>query len=246
LADTAGCNRDIPVLKELGVNLVHVYVVNGNVPASNHNGCMTAFDTAGIYVLVDLSTPSAEISGSAPTWTTDIYNSYRATIDGMAGYSNVFGFFAGNDVASNVSTSSSAAVVKGAVRDMKAYMKSKNYREIGVGYASNDDGPTLDLASAYLNCGDTSDSIDFLGLNIYSWCGDSSFTASGYAQLTEFYSNYSVPVFLSEYGCNIVKPRNFTEVKAIYGSQMTDVFSGGIAYEYFEEANDYGKQYYSA
>ena len=69
-----------------------------------------------------------------------------------------------------------------------------------------------------------------------------------------------MPVFLSEYGCNIVRyvsrscdrernslltqttirPRTFTEIKALYTPPMLDVFSGGVMYQYSEEANHYG------
>merc|ERR1711939_1132286 len=44
----------------------------------------------------------------------------------------------------------------------------------------------------------------------------------------------------SEYGCNNVSPRTFTEVPALYGKEMTSVFSGGLIYEYSEEPNNYG------
>jgi hypothetical protein len=43
----------------------------------------------------------------------------------------------------------------------------------------------------------------------------------------------------SEYGCNEVQPRVFTEVGALYGSQMTSL-SGGLVYEYSQEEADYG------
>lgn len=43
----------------------------------------------------------------------------------------------------------------------------------------------------------------------------------------------------SEYGCNKVQPRIFTEVEALYGSQMTSL-SGGLVYEYSQEEADYG------
>jgi hypothetical protein len=48
-------------------------------------------------------------------------------------------------------------------------------------------------------------------------------------------------VFFAEYGCNEPSPRVFTEVEALYGSEMTPVFSGGIVYMYHQEANNYGK-----
>jgi hypothetical protein len=47
-------------------------------------------------------------------------------------------------------------------------------------------------------------------------------------------------VFFSEYGCNIGGPRIFQETLAIYSPTMTRVFSGGIAYEFFEGKNRYG------
>jgi hypothetical protein len=43
----------------------------------------------------------------------------------------------------------------------------------------------------------------------------------------------------SEYGCNKVQPRAFTEVQALYGTQMT-ALSGGLVYEYTQEEQDYG------
>ena len=57
----------------------------------------------------------------------------------------------------------------------------------------------------------------------------------------KLYQDYSVPVFLSEFGCNQVKSsRPFTEIEAIYSTQMSSVFSGGLVYEYSNETNNYG------
>lgn len=44
---------------------------------------------------------------------------------------------------------------------------------------------------------------------------------------------------LSEYGC-IKGARNFEEVAALYNTEMTGVYSGGLVYEYSEEGNNYG------
>lgn len=49
-----------------------------------------------------------------------------------------------------------------------------------------------------------------------------------------------MPVFFSEYGCNEVKPRIFTEVQAVYGPEMTKAMCGGLIYEYSQEDNEYG------
>lgn len=202
---------------------------------------MNQLQAAGIYVIQDLSNPSASINRNSPTWTTDLFASYAAVVDAMAPYSNVLGFFAGNEVSNSVNTTAASAFVKAAVRDMKAYIQTKNYRTIGVGYATNDDSTIRQNMVDYFNCGDQASAIDFWGYNIYSWCGDSSYTQSGYDQRVAEFSNYSVPAFFAEYGCNTVQPRTFTEVQALYGSNMTGVFSGGIVYMYFQETNDYGK-----
>jgi len=195
---------------------------------------------AGIYLLQDLSNPSSSINRNDPTWTTELYADYAAVVDAMANYTNVLGFFAGNEVSNEVNNTDASAYVKAAVRDMKAYIKSKNYRSIGVGYATNDDATIRTNLADYFNCGNTDDAIDFWGYNIYSWCGDSNYVESGYEARTAEFANYSVPAFFAEYGCNTVQPRQFTEVQAIYGDNMTGVWSGGIVYMYFQETNNYG------
>ncbi|TGO55122.1 hypothetical protein BCON_0096g00150 [Botryotinia convoluta] len=237
LADEAGCRRDIPLLQELGTNVIRVYAINSSL---DHSVCMGLLNDAGIYLIQDLSNPSSSIDRSDPEWNTDLFATYAGVVDAMANYTNVLGFFAGNEVSNDVNNTNASAFVKAAVRDMKAYIKTKGYRTIGVGYATNDDANIrIDLAH-YFNCGDADSAIDFWGYNIYSWCGDSSYTKSGYDQRTLEFANYSVPAFFAEYGCNTVQPRKFTEVGAIYGEKMTEVWSGGIVYMYFQEANDYG------
>lgn len=74
----------------------------------------------------------------------------------------------------------------------------------------------------------------------YQWCGKNTFEGSGYDKLVEDYTNYSLPVFFTEYGCNKVQPRQWQEVGALYSDKMTNVFSGGLVYEYSQESNDYG------
>ncbi|KFY08863.1 hypothetical protein V492_05844 [Pseudogymnoascus sp. VKM F-4246] len=237
LADVDSCTRDVPLLAELGTNVIRVYAID---PTKDHKKCMTLLEEAGIYVIQDLSNPQNSIIRDQPEWTTSLFEGYAAVIDEMSKYTNTLGFFAGNEVSNQANNTDASAFVKAAVRDSKAYIKAKGYRDIGVGYATNDDAEIRDDLADYFNCGKAEESIDFWGYNIYSWCGKSSFQKSGYDVRTKEFETYNVPAFFAEYGCNEPSPRVFTEVEAIYGPQMTDVWSGGIVYMYFQEANNYG------
>jgi hypothetical protein len=201
---------------------------------------MDALADAGIYVIADLSEPGNSIIRDDPGWSIETYTRYTAVIDELAKYDNTLGFFAGNEVSNQVNNTHASAFVKAAVRDSKRYIKQKNYRPLGVGYATNDDKEIRENLAAYFDCGSTDDAIDFWGYNIYSWCGESSFQESGYDVRTEEFKDFDVPVFFAEYGCNTPRPRPFTDVGALYGDEMTGVWSGGIVYMYFEEANEFG------
>ena len=239
LTSSSTCNRDIPYLVKLRTNVVRVYAVD---PTQNHDDCMSALAAAGIYVLADLAAPNVSIISSNPSWNDELYARYTSVVDTMAKYTNTLGFFAGNEVIFNTTVSDSAPYVKAAVRDIKSYIKQKNYRPLGVGYAADDDPSIRVPMEDYLNCGSTGDGIDFFGYNVYSWCGNSNYASSHYQARTEEFANYSVPVFFAEYGCNQDPPRLWTETLALFGSQMSPVWSGGIVFEYFQATNNYGKR----
>ncbi|PLB50231.1 1,3-beta-glucanosyltransferase gel3 [Aspergillus steynii IBT 23096] len=237
LADTDSCKRDIPYISKLNANTIRVYAID---PKSDHSECMNLLSEHGIYVIADLSSPSESIVRNDPKWDNDLYNRYVSVVDELSQYSNVIGFFAGNEVSNTKKTTDASAYVKAAVRDIKKYIKAKNYRPMGVGYATNDDSGIREDMANYFNCDEADESIDFWGYNVYSWCGDSNYEKSGYKSRTDEFRDYSVPVFFAEYGCNDVTPRKFTEVEALYGDKMADVWSGGIVYMYFQEENNYG------
>lgn len=48
LANVSACQRDLPFLQQLTVNVIRVYSVNSS---SNHDGCMNLFSQAGIYTM---------------------------------------------------------------------------------------------------------------------------------------------------------------------------------------------------
>ena len=214
-------------------------------PTQNHDQCMGMLASAGIYVVVDLSTPMMSINRNTPSWNGPLYQRYITVIDTFQKYNNVLGFFAGNEVSNSYNTTAASAFVKAAVRDSKAYIKRQNYRSIGVGYATYD-GPIRGQLAAYFACADPLAAIDFWGYNVYSWCGASNFQDSGYQERTQFFTGYPVPIFFAEYGCNTVGTRDFSEVPTIFGPLMTPVWSGGIVYEYFQEENNYGEIIFSA
>lgn len=245
LADESSCTRDIPYMKQIYTNVIRVYAID---PTANHDACMEALAAADIYVVADLSEPNLSIQSDDPSWNVELYQRYTAVIDALQKYKNVIGFFAGNENVSAGNQTAAAAFVKAAVRDSKGYIASQGYRtSLGVGYATAD-VPTRDDLAAYFACepGNTGNqtAIDFWGYNVYSWCGDSNYATSSYGERVDFFSDYPVPVFFAEYGCiegitGGATHRPFTEVEVIYGN-MTDVFSGGIVYEWFMEDNDYG------
>ncbi|KJZ77654.1 hypothetical protein HIM_02831 [Hirsutella minnesotensis 3608] len=240
LSDEDKCKRDVPLLKELGTNTIRTYAID---PEADHSACMRLLQDAGIYVISDLGEPALSINRDDPQWNTQLFSRYQKVVDELGKYSNVIGFFAGNEVSNNKTNTGASAFVKAAVRDTKAHIKSKSSRWMGVGYAANDDVDIRKEIADYFNCGDQKDAIDFWGYNIYSWCGQSDMQKSGYAQQAKFFEGYSVPVFFAEYGCNLPKgasERIFQETGALYQDEMTKVFSGGIVYMYFQEANDYG------
>jgi hypothetical protein len=240
LSSETNCKRDVPYLKDLGTNVIRTYAID---PTADHSACMALLDAAGIYVISDLSEPSLSINRDDPKWNTELLARYTAVVDEMSQYSNVIGFFAGNEVTNNASNTDASAYVKAAVRDTKAYIAAHVSRWMGVGYAANDDSDIRANIAHYFNCGNQSQAIDFWGYNIYEWCGTNTFTGSGYAEQVSFFSNYSIPVFFAEYGCNTqggAAGRIFEETTALYSSDMTDVISGGIVYMYFQESNDYG------
>ncbi|CAI6342299.1 unnamed protein product [Periconia digitata] len=247
LADGDGCKRDIPYLKQIYTNVLRVYAID---PSQNHDDCMEQLAAADIYVIADLGEPGTSIISDDPSWDVALYQRYTGVIDSLSKYKNVIGFFAGNENVSANNQTAAAAFVKAAVRDTKGYIQSQGYRHtLGVGYATADVPSRNELAHYFAcepgNSGNQTQ-IDFWGYNVYSWCGNSSYSSSSYDERVKFFSDYPVPVFFAEYGCiegleaeGGATHRPFTDVPVLYGN-MTSVFSGGIVYEWFMGTNDYG------
>lgn len=70
LTDAAQCTLDANLMATLGANAIRVYHVD---PTADHDGCMSAFAAAGIYLIVDLDTFNTAIdpvSSFSSNWRT--------------------------------------------------------------------------------------------------------------------------------------------------------------------------------
>ncbi|KAH0290456.1 glycoside hydrolase family 72 protein [Aureobasidium namibiae CBS 147.97] len=238
LIDNNQCQLDASLMKTLGANAIRVYHVD---PTADHQDCMKTFADAGIYLFVDLDTFTTQIEQTSPQWNQSQYDAFAKVMDEFQQFDNTAGFFVGNEVLTTGNGSVAAPYVKAAARDMKAYRNSKNYRNIPVGYSAADISSLRPNLQNYLACGtNSSDALDFFSLNAYEWCGASSYEVSGYEQLTQNITEYNIPIFFSEVGCNTPKPRTFDDQAAIFGPEMSPYWSGVMIYEWIQEANDYG------
>lgn len=241
LTDADTCLRDAIVLQNLGVNCIRVYSVS---PWLNHDECMSIFNAAGIYLILDVNNPYQALSRTDPesTYNEGYLNNVFGIIDAFKGYPNLLGFFSGNEV---INDGTSAGVVpkylRAVQRDMKQYIEKHANRTIPVGYSAADDVSLRAATWEYLQCGNDTSKSDFFGLNTYEWCsGVNDWQTSGYGEMVDTFNSTSIPLILSEYGCNTNSPRTFDEVSGGVYSGLNTTFSGGLVYEYSQETSDYG------
>lgn len=71
-----------------------------------------------------------------------------------------------------------------------------------------------------MSCGTGADGKnDFYAINSYQFCGQQTLHTSGYDQLIEQFSKFTIPLFFSEIGCNALK-RTFQETDFVFGPDM--------------------------
>lgn len=249
LSNGTNCLRDAAIMQKLGVNTIRVYNLD---PKINHDACASIFNGVGIYMMLDVNSPlpneSLNRGDPGSSYSSAYLERIFEVVEAFKDYPNTLGFFGSNEVIND--GPSGAAVppyARAVTRDLKNYIAKHSSRSIPVGYSAADVQELLVDTWAYLQCSvnsTTSDTsrIDFFGLNSYSWCGsDATYTSSRYDQLVAKFINTTVPVFFSEFGCNKPSPRVWNEIQALYSPQMTVVMSGGLAYEYTQDAsNNYG------
>lgn len=204
-----------------------------------------------MYMMIDVNSPlPGEAITSYNPWESyymEYLNRTFAIVEAFSGYPNTLLFFSGNEVINDIDTAEFVPTYLRAVtRDLKNYIKNNIKRQIPVGYSAADVREVLWDTWNYMQCsadGDKNDMsrADIFALNSYSWCGpEATYETSSFDDLTKGFESTSVPVFFSEYGCNKPQPRYWNETQAMYGKEMIPVFSGGVVYEYTEEANNYG------
>lgn len=242
LSDVESCARDIYLFQKLGINTVRVYTVN---PYLNHDACMSMLAMAGIYLVLDVNSPRmGESLNRYEPWTTyspEYLQRIFQVVEQFSWYNNTLAFFMGNEIVNDErSASVSPPYIRAVTRDIKDYIRYNSPRIIPVGYSAADDLRYRIPLADYLTCGDDDSAVDFYGVNSYQWCGEQTFQTSGYDLLVRDHEKFTVPIFLSEFGCNLVRPRLFQEVEMLFSPAMTHVFSGGLVYEFTQEVNNYG------
>ncbi|CDM28734.1 CAZyme family GH72 [Penicillium roqueforti] len=243
------CAIDGPMIKALGANTISVGYIDAT---QSHDKCMQVFEDNGIYVLANMASQrdwslmnmtgmdvSSNIANS--TWQMNVFKQYAAVLDSMAGYNNLLGLLVGDEIISGYTSVDLAPYLKAAARDMKAYTAARQYRPISIGYATSAEYTYMQALGEYLVCGGNSDNaVDFYSVNDYQWCGNSSIKEYGYDTLTSKVEGLSVPTFFSEDGCDEVSPRLFGDQPAIFGSNMSSIWSGAIIDEWRQATGNYG------
>lgn len=147
--------------KDLGVNTIRVYMVDNS---KDHDECMEAMADAGIYLVLDANTPGYSINRADPylSYNAAYLQNVFATIDMFSKYDNTLAFFSGNEVINEEKgTTISAPYVKAVTRDMRNYIKARDYRPIPVGYSAADVAENRMQTAHYFNCGPDEARSDF-------------------------------------------------------------------------------------
>jgi len=246
--------RDIPFLKELGVNAIRIYAVD---PLGDHDAFMCAMEEAGIYVVVALAhdCPTCAVTrDEAPDcYPPELKLQGQRVINAFARYDNTLGFSAGNEVnhfAPPNDPEWNAPCQKKFLGDMREYVAGcRSLRNVPIGLISADN--QRDRLARYYNCRENKDdeyqSAEWYGLNSYVFCDgtvDKYGDALGFKSLVRDVDalNYSIPFLLTEFGC---LSETFPTVDGYSGQRsflqgewlatepaLRDLFAGGFAFEY--------------
>jgi Glucanosyltransferase len=213
---------------------------------------MQRFQDAGIYVMVQLTGMSEKVfkvdSNNQVYWDYTVYQLFEREIDAFQQYNNTLGFFFLLEDFSEDLVEAFTSKIKAAVRDIRGYMKIKNYRSIPIGVeGQNHANPSI---AEFMSCSYEDSAIDFLSLSLVDLttvsnssqqqkndtakhCLDSLAIQD---QVIGVYNDYPVPIIL-HYGCPgmITGEHNFEEIQLI--ANHTNHFSGQIIDYWFSNSN---------
>ncbi|KAL2204045.1 hypothetical protein CC79DRAFT_1360009 [Sarocladium strictum] len=239
LSNPKVCLRDIKHFENMGINTIRVYSVDN---LDDHDECMEALSKAGIYLVLDLNNPSYSINREEPhdSYNTIYIQNVLATVEAFSQYDNMLAFFSGNEVINHEKdTDKTAPYIKALTRDIKNYQRAHGLPRIPVGYSAADTSHNIMEQANYFNCGSDDARADFFAFNDYSWC-NTDFLVSGWDKKIQNFTDYGLPIFLSEWGCIENRPRKFDEWESLMHTNTTGVYSGGLMYEYTIEDNEFG------
>jgi len=246
---------DIAYFQRLGLNAIRIYAVD---PSKDHSGFMCALADAGIYVIIGLLATCTNCfitTDFAPKcYPAALKTRGQLIIASFSDYDSVLGFDAGNevDLFTYGQPQVSAPCQKKFIRDMRAWIAGcKTVRQVPVGVVVSDRTP-VELTD-YYNCYTTASKdpyelASWVGINLYRDCQadvTELSNSTGYQALIADFSNYSIPLLLSEYGC--INPsfptidgfhaqRSFNQSRWIFEPGMKDTLAGGFAFEFSVEA----------
>ncbi|GAB1318141.1 1,3-beta-glucanosyltransferase [Madurella fahalii] len=236
LADAKQCAADAVLMRNLGVNTIYVYSID---PERDHDGCMEEFAKQGIYLWLNLGDfpRSTDSLQQEPQWTASEYAWWTQCMDSVAAFDNVLAFgIAQQTIGETANSTVVAPSLKAAARDVRAYRDARGYRAIPLSYSAGEEEQFQLLTAQYLTCGDTDETIDIFGLNIFEGCEEAD-----YDQLRDRYRDFHIPLIISESGCaDRSGRRDFEEVALTFSSRFQEVFSGASVYEWSEKNDGMG------
>ncbi|KAK0343382.1 1,3-beta-glucanosyltransferase [Friedmanniomyces endolithicus] len=244
--------EDVALIRNLGLNSISLYNVDSS---KDHSQAMAHLEENGIYVTVklfnDLEAPTAmpknESNFKAKSATWPMYDNPLVTnafrlVHNLSRYPNLLGFVVSGRCMHTPQTIPMAEVLRACIRDTKAFLRSfDGVRQIPVGVSADNTQTSMIAQVRYFSAGLAAERADFMAKQCYSWAGPSSFTVSGWQNMVERIGPETMmPMLMGEYGAKTRKSRPWDEVTCLYSPHMTSVYSGGFAYTYLENGNNYG------
>jgi hypothetical protein len=236
-------SRHVDVFKDLGINALWVYTFD---PSRSHDACMKLLKDNGIYVFIGCMSTTVLINRMSPlaSYGGPLLERCYAIVDVASSYDHVAGIVVSQSVVNAADNTKTAEVVKALVRDVKNYTMFRSQQAgqrrlpIGIG---EEQWPSMRAPSLqYHLAGHEHERVDFYACVNFSKAELLPWEQQDWHTLTKRMRPSSVPVILSEFGNNTVRPRTFDEVRTLYSPEMRAVFSGGFVYEFEEAANRYG------